>query len=91
MGNSEQLAAENQLLRDEVEAYRRRELADLREQLALATANVDHYRAEAQRNADLGRQIHTEAQVQIEKLKSRIQALEVLPNARVTPPAGRPE
>lgn len=90
MSDLERLKVENQRLREEIEGYRQRELADAREQLATATAQVDHYRAEAQRNADLGRQIHTEAQVQIEKLKSRIQALEILPNARVIPPAGRP-
>ncbi len=44
-------------LRAQVEAYRQRELEDLRSQLAAARQAADHYRAEALRNADAARQI----------------------------------
>lgn len=84
MSDPSQLEAEIKELREQVEAYRRRELAELHEQLASAQANVLHYRSEAQRNADLGQQIHAEGQSQNERLRARIQVLETLPNARVT-------
>ena len=82
MSTSEQLQADNEQLRQQLEAYRQRELADLREQLAQAKADVAHYRAEAERNANVGRQIHREAEVERSRLQTRIQSLEQLPNAR---------
>ena len=78
--------AENAELREQLEAYRLRELSDLREQLAQARADAAHYRAEAERNANIGRQIHLEAQAEIEHLRTRVQASERIPNARQ--PAG---
>ena len=87
MSTSDQLEAENTALREQIEAYRHRELAELREQLASAKADVVHYRSEAQRNADIGQRIYTESQLQIEQLRARIQALEAIPNARVVPTA----
>ena len=75
---------ELQVLRQQVEEFRRSELTNLKEQLASAMADVSHYRAEAQRNADLGRQIHLEAQTTISRLQERLSALEQLPNARDT-------
>jgi len=75
-------AAEIEKLREQVEGYRQRELADLREQLASAKADAVHYRAEAERNATIGRQIHTESQAEIARLRARVQSLEHLPNAR---------
>ena len=82
MSDTERLQAENQELRQQVEAYRQGELTTLREMLAEAKTASAHYRAEAERNAELGRQIHREAQSEIERLKTRVQALEHLPNAR---------
>lgn len=69
-------------LRQQVEEFRRSELASLKEQLASARADVLHYRGEAQRNADLGRQIHLEAQTEISRLQERVGMLERLPNGR---------
>ncbi len=77
-------AKEIEGLRQQVEGFRRSELASLREQLASALADSAHYRAEAQRNADLGRQIHLESQVTINRLQERVGLLEQLPNARAT-------
>lgn len=77
-------AKEIEDLRQQVEEFRRSELARLKEQLASATADVLHYRAEAQRNADLGRQIHLEAQMEISRLQERVGTLERLPNGRST-------
>lgn len=62
-------------LRQEVESYRQRELEQLQARLAEAERQRDHYRAEAQRNADLGRQIHTESQAEIQSLRSQLDAL----------------
>jgi len=76
------LQAENDVLREQVEAYRHRELADLRDQLAVAKADASHYRAEAERNAGIGRQIHAESQAEIARLRDRVQTLEGMPNAR---------
>lgn len=83
MDELDRLKAENLKLREEVEVSRQRELAELKEQLALAQADVVHYRSEAQRNADTGRHIHMEAQTEITRLRDRIGALERIPNARV--------
>lgn len=47
MSDQESLQAEVERLRDEVESYRQRELADLRTQLAAAREAAEHYRAEA--------------------------------------------
>lgn len=80
--DDDELEAENVELRKQVESYRLRELADLREQLAQAKDDAAHFRAEAERNAALGRQIHQEAEVERNRLQARIQSLEQLPNAR---------
>jgi len=80
----ERIQAENEQLRRQVDGYRQRELDALREQLVEAKAAAAHYRTEAQRNADAGRQIHTEAEREIGRLRTRIQSLEQLPNARST-------
>ena len=72
------LPDDNLLLREEVkrlesvvEDYRLREIEDLRMALESAQKDVQHYRAEAQRNADLGREIAAEYQVQIAKLGTK--------------------
>ena len=72
-------------LRQQIEGFRQRELTQLREQLAVALADVAHYLAEAERNTALGRQIYTEGEAERSRLIARIQSLEQLPNAR--PPA----
>jgi len=63
-------------LRAEIEDYKQRELADLRTALTAALSDVAHYRSEAQRNADLGREIHTTAQEEITRLRSQIEVKE---------------
>lgn len=73
-------------LREENERLRKEIMESLREQLTKVASDAEHYRAEAQRNADIGRQIHTEAQAEIERLKTRVQSLEQLPNDRPTYP-----
>lgn len=80
--SSDDLQAENAELRQRNEEYRLRELSDLREQLAQARADAAHYRSEAERNAELGRQIHREAEAERASLQTRIQSMEQLPNAR---------
>jgi len=85
--DAQQLQAENDALRQELEANRQRELTDLRQQLTEAKADAAHYRAEAERNANLGRQIHAEGQAEITRLRERIQLLENVPNVRPARPA----
>ncbi len=80
--SSSGLQAENAELRQQVEQHRLRELSELRELLTQAKADVAHYRAEAERNAELGRQIHRETEVERVRLQARIQSLEQLPNGR---------
>jgi hypothetical protein len=70
------LQAEVERLRTEVESYKQRELADLRAALASALSDVAHYRNEAQRNADIGREIHATAQEEIARLRSQIEVKE---------------
>jgi len=78
---NDELKAEVERLRAEVEGYRTRELEQLRAQLAQALADLEHYRAEAQRNADVGRAIYAESQAEIMRLQQKLDA-QVLPNAR---------
>lgn len=70
------LQAEVERLRAQVEDYRQRELDDLRRQLAAALSDVDHYRTEAQRNAQLGREIAAEAERERAEMLSKLRAYE---------------
>jgi len=81
----ESLQAQNAELRQQIEAHRQHELASLQEQLVAARADAIHYRAEAERNASIGRQIHLEAQGEISRLREKVAALERTPNARIRP------
>ena len=72
MSDSETLEAEVVRLRAEVEAYRERELDSLRTRAATAEQAAEHYRTEANRNADIGRQIAAEAQQQLADLRGRL-------------------
>lgn len=72
MLTTEELQAEVDRLRGEVEAHRLRELAELRSQLAEAKYAIQHYREEAERNAGIGREISAEAQAQIAKLRAEL-------------------
>lgn len=63
-------------LRKEVEAYRERERADLIQRAAQSQAAADHYRQEAQRNADIGRQIAAEYERKIVELKAKVEFYE---------------
>lgn len=82
MDDVQRLQEENRNLREEVESYRQRELASLKEALAQAKDEADHFRREAHRNADVGRKIHTEMQAEINKLRGQLEAKERLGNAR---------
>lgn len=62
-------------LRQQVEAYRQRELADLKSALAVARQEAEHYRGEAHRNADIGRKIAMESQREITELRAKLDAL----------------
>ena len=81
---SDDLQAENAELRQQLEDHRLRELSDLREHLAQARVDAAHYRAEAERNVEIGRQIHREAEIERIGLQARIQSLERMPNERTT-------
>lgn len=76
MSSLENLRAENEQLRNQIEDYRRRELESLRAQLQVALSDVEHFRAEAARNAEVGRQIHRECQEEIRRLRDRISVME---------------
>lgn len=67
---------ENSKLRALLEQHRERELADLRQRTLEAEAKVEHYRNEAQRNADIGRQIAAEYERKIMELKAKVEAYE---------------
>ena len=88
MSSEEELQAEVETLRHQVEQHRLSELSALRESLAEARADAAHFRQEAQRNADVGRQIAVEAQQELARLRERVQTLEQLPNARSTTRVG---
>ncbi len=69
-------ADETARLREELEAYRLRELESLRAQLAEAKAEAAHYRTEAARNVQVGHQIARESEVERARLRERISVLE---------------
>lgn len=79
--NEDELKSEVERLRAEVESYRQRELADLKDSLATMTRERDHYRSEAQRNADVGREIASAAQEQVAELRGKLAVREQV-NAR---------
>lgn len=72
-----QLQQEVDRLRAEVEQYRQRELADLKSALSLARDEVAHYKIEAQRNADVGRQIAGMYETKLADLRAKLEALTV--------------
>jgi len=80
--SNEPLEDELARLRGEVHDYRVRELESLRAQLAEAKAEAVHFRSESQRTADLGRKIYSGQQAEIDRLRTRLAALEQIPNAR---------
>ena len=83
MTTPENLQAENEQLRLLVEEYRQREVVELRQALTEARVEAAHYRAEADRNANIGRQIHVESQATIADLRSKLESTQRIPNARV--------
>ena len=68
-------------LKAELAEYKRRELDQLRHDLAEARAAVEHYKTEAQRNAETGRQIAAGFAEEVERLRVQLSAHE-LPNQR---------
>lgn len=72
---SDELRQENERLRSEIEAMRQRELEQLRSALAQMTAERDHMRGEVNRNAEAGRQLHSEMQGEINRLRAENESL----------------
>jgi hypothetical protein len=70
----ESLQAEVERLRSEVQSYRERELADMRSALAVAREESAHYKAEAFRNAEVGREIDATYRERIAALQSQLEA-----------------
>ena len=87
MSDQDQLA-EITKLREQVEAYRLREIEDLRTQLAEAKAQASHYRLEAERNVQIGHQIARESEAEKARLKERISAFEQSNSVRQPRPTG---
>ena len=75
-------AEELQLLRNEIAAYQQRELDDLRRRAVDAETKAEHYRREAERNADVGRQIYAQSQEQIARLQAKLESATKLENGR---------
>lgn len=59
-------------LRAEVEAYRQRELTDLRSALAAMREERDHYKAEAKRIEAVGRQLAHDYEQRLNELKTKL-------------------
>lgn len=81
---AESLEDEVTRLRAELEDYRQRELADLRQQLAAAREAAEHYRAEAKRIEANFHQLDAMDRETISKLESRIQVLRNVRHAKVS-------
>lgn len=79
---SDDLQPEVERLRAEVESYRQRELADLRSALAQAREEATHYRTEAHRNAELGRQIAAKYETEIVELRGKLELATRLTSGR---------
>lgn len=71
MGLSE-LQAENQELREQMRLIEQRRLTELETRLEQALSSAEHFKAEAYRNAEIGRKIATEAQTEIALLREKI-------------------
>ena len=70
------IVEENQKLRSLLEEHRQREMSDLRQRLSESQAKEEHYRNEAQRNADIGRQLAAEYERKLSELKVKVEAYE---------------
>lgn len=70
------LLAQNESLRAELDAFRKRETEELKRQLAEAKASAEHYRKEAQRNADIGKQIAADYEKKLVELQTKIDIYE---------------
>lgn len=70
------IVEENQKLRALLEEQRQREMSDLRQRLSESEAKMEHYRAEAQRNADIGKQLAAEYERKLTELKAKVEAYE---------------
>ena len=82
--NLEELQAENERLRLDLESCRQRELEGLRLRLVAAEEAAAHYRQEAERNAAVDRQIDAEYRKQVSELQERLRTAERM--ASVRPP-----
>lgn len=78
--SEETLQAEVERLRAEVESHRQRELADLRAALAAAREEAQHFRQEAVRISETGREIARNYEVQIAELRSKLDVFTRLPS-----------
>lgn len=69
------MTTEVESLRTELDSYRQRELADLRSALAAAREAAEHYRAEAIRNADVGKQLAARYEKEVEELRRELREM----------------
>lgn len=84
MTTAAMLQAEIDKLRGELEQYKRNELEELRFQLEQERIASAHFRAEAERNAELGRKIHREMQAEIDTMRIKLEAREMQNGRSVT-------
>jgi predicted RNase H-like nuclease (RuvC/YqgF family) len=81
---NDSLTQEVEALRREVEQFRRSEVERLQRERDDAVHAAEHYRAEALRNAEIGRKIHAELQERITNLEAQLKVAQQLPNGRPT-------
>jgi hypothetical protein len=70
-------------LRAEVDAYRQRELEDLRSQLAAAREAADHYKKEAYQVLANFRELEADDRAEFARLKSKIDTLQQMLSGRI--------
>jgi len=76
------LAEDNDRLRQQLDLYRQQEVERLTADVARLTVEVNHYRAEAERNAALGHLIARESEAERSVLVRKLDAVENFSNAR---------
>ena len=76
MNEYQDIIEENKRLQSLVEEYRQKEIDELRKRLVDAEAKAEHYQNEAQRNADVGRQIASQYETKITELRTKLEIYE---------------
>lgn len=74
--SEDELKAEVERLRNEVETYRQRELDELKTQLVAAREAAEHYRNEALQNAENVHKVNALAEETISRLRGQLEAAE---------------